>query len=216
MVESATLQDTLTAVGLLLDVQFCSRVSGTAVYRRGRKNDLTGSPSRVDTVEFVVDNESLSWSETDRKFGQTRRYSTNSGQELVGIDDSSIDPKPPSEFEHWPLLIKVLRPTEFGIWGRPGDKWRMTGAESQKFGLLVSFIRDESPATAELFIDRYFSLPIRWTEVHPLGPDQNQGAKREVEIIALHVPDTWKRRTHMDMSEEGAFEASFVSDDNSG
>ena len=77
----------------------------------------------------------------------------------------------------------------------------MTGAESTDYGLLTHFNRADSSATAELFIDAHFSLPIRWTEVYPLGP--NLGAKQEVAITAIHVPDTWKRRMGMDMSEEG-------------
>lgn len=213
LMKSATLDDTLAAVSLLLNTESCSRVSGTAVYRRWKKDDLTGAPNSVETVEFVVDNELDSWSETHRSIGQTRRYSMDSGQDLVDVDGASIAPKPSSDFDHWPLLIKMLRPVRFGIWGRPGDKWRMAGAEPEEHGILTRFVRDESPATAELFIDSHFSLPIRWTEVHPLGPDRNQGAKREVEITAIHVPKAWKRRMGIDMSEAGAFEASFVSDE---
>ncbi len=83
----------------------------------------------------------------------------------------------------------------------------MTGAESTEYGLLVHFDRSESSATAELFIDAHFSLPTRWTQVNVVGP--KRGAKREVEIIAIHVPDTWKRKMGMDMSVEGE-DRSFV------
>lgn len=205
IVSSVTVKDTLEAISLLLNAESCSRVSGTAVYKSWGKGDLSGAPKRVDTVQFMVDNELHAWSERNTKFGETRRYSKDTGQELVGDNGALIPPKPPSGFTHWPLLIKMLRPSRFGIWGRPDDRWRMTGAELTEYGHRVHFDRDESPASAELFIDAHFSLPIRWTEVYPLGPDL--GAKSEVEIKAMHVPDTWKRKMGMDMSEQGELRA---------
>ncbi|MFI8774891.1 hypothetical protein ACIGKQ_22400 [Gordonia sp. NPDC062954] len=202
-----TLEDTLAAVSLLLNAESCSRVSGTAEYRSWGKEDLAGPPKRTNLVDFVVDHELGTWSERDVKSRDRRRYSRETGQELVDDNGQLIPPKPPSEFNHWPLLIKLMRPTRFAIWGRPGDDWRMTGAESTQHGLLVHFDRSESSATAELFIDAHFSLPTRWTQVNVVGP--NRGAKREVEIIAIHVPDAWKRKMGMDMSVEGE-DRSFV------
>ena len=165
------------------------------------KTDLAGPPIRVDRVEFFVDNELHSWSERTSR-GQTRRYTQNTGQELVDDDGQLIPPKPPSGFTHWPFLIKMLTPTKFPIWGRPGDEWHMKGAESTEHGYLMHLNRDDSPAVAELYIDaRHFSLPIRWTQVNQIRPDF--GAKQEVEIVALHIPPEWKRLNDIDMSEEG-------------
>ncbi|UPU40632.1 MULTISPECIES: hypothetical protein [Rhodococcus] len=196
-----TLEDTLAAISLLQNTEKCARISGTAEYRRWPKNDIAGPPNRVDTVHFSIDNELGSWSQRDTKSAQTRRYSSGAGQELVDDDGQLIPPKPPSGFDHWPLLIKMMTPSRFPIWGRPGDKWRMKGAESTEHGYLLHLNRDTSPAEAELYIDTTFSLPIRWTDTHQVRPDL--GAKQEVEIVALHIPPEWKRLTGMDMSEEG-------------
>ncbi|MFE0749961.1 hypothetical protein [Gordonia sp. NPDC058843] len=198
---ATTLEDTLAAISLLQNTGSCARISGTAEYRSWGKTDLTGPPTKVQTVEFFVDNELCSWSERTPKYGQTRRYTRNAGQELVDDSGQSIPPKPPSGFAHWPLLVKMLKPNRFPIWGRPGDKWQMRGAELTEHGYLMHLDRDTSPAVAELFIDTTFSLPIRWTEVNQIRPDL--GAKQEVEVLALHVPPEWKRLTGMDMSEEG-------------
>lgn len=152
-------------------------------------------------MHFSVDNGSGSWSEDVVKYGEGRRYSRESGQEYVDDGGEVVDYL--SGVSEWPKLIKMLRPTKFEIWGRPGDKWRMTGAESTEHGYLLHLDRDTSSAVAELLIDTTFSLPLRWTEVHPLGPAS--GAKQEVEIKALHIPQEWKRLTGMDMSEEGEY-----------
>ncbi|WP_152538075.1 hypothetical protein [Williamsia sp. D3] len=198
-----TLQDTLEAISLLLNTDSCSRVSGTAVYRMWGKrelHELTGPPKNIQTVEFVVDHELGTWSETVAGRREGRRYSKDTGQEYLDGAGNLIDDQP--QISNWPLLIKMLNPTKFDIWGRPGDSWRMTGAESTEHGYLLHFGRDTSPATAELFIDAaHFSLPIRWSEIHPLGP--SSAGKREIEITAIHVPDTWKRRMGIDMSEQG-------------
>ena len=77
----------------------------------------------------------------------------------------------------------------------------MAGAESIEHGYLMHLNRDASTPVAELFISTTFSLPIRWTEVYPIGPEI--GMKHEVEILALHIPREWKILTGMDMSEEG-------------
>ncbi|MBD0862609.1 hypothetical protein IA539_15515 [Gordonia sp. zg691] len=200
-----TLEDTLAAISLLQNAEVCSRVSGTAEYRQWGKNDLTGPPKHVQTVHFSVDNESGSWSEDDVKYGGGRRFSRESGQEYVDHGEV-VDYL--SGISEWPKLIKMLRPSKFEIWGRPGDKWRMTGAESTEHGYLLHLDRDTSPAVAELFIDTTFSLPIRWTEVHPIGPTAR--AKQEVEILALHIPREWKQLTGMDMSEQGELMVSFM------
>lgn len=196
-----TLKDTLDAISLLQNTETCTRVSGTAEYRSWGKTDLTGPPKKVRTVEFFVDNELHSWSERTTRFGQTFRYNREAGQELVDDDGQLIPPKPPSGFMHWPLLVKMLTPSRFPIWGRPGDAWKMRGAESTEHGYLMHLDRDTSPAEAQLFIDTTFSLPTRWTEIHQIRPDL--GGRQEVEIVALHIPPEWKRLTGMDMSEEG-------------
>jgi hypothetical protein len=196
-----TLEDTLSAISLLQNTETCTRISGTAEYRSWGKIDLAGPPKTMQRVEFVVDNELHSWSERNTKFRQTRRFTRNTGQELVDDSGQSIPPKSPSGFAHWPLLIKILTPSRFPIWGRPGDKWQMRGAESTEHGYLMHLNRDTSPAVAELFIDTTFSLPTRWTEVIQIRPDL--GAKQEVEILGLHIPPDWKRLTGMDMSDEG-------------
>ncbi|MGW8812987.1 hypothetical protein [Gordonia terrae] len=188
----------MAAISLLLNAESCSRVSGTAEYRQWSKSDLTGPPIHIRTVHFSVDNETGGWSEDDPKFGEGRRYSTEAGQEYVD-NGKVVDYL--SGVSEWPTLIKLLRPSKFKIWGRIGDDWRMTGAESTEHGYLMHLDRDTSQATAELFVDTTFSLPIRWTEVHPLGP--TTAAKQQVEILALHIPQEWKRLTGMDMSEKG-------------
>ena len=173
-------------------------MSGTAEYRSWGKGSLAGPPKRVDTVEFVVDNQTGRWSERNVKYYQERRYSTESGQEYV---DNGEEIDYLRGISNWPTLIKMLRPSKFEIWGRIGDKWNMKGAETTEHGYLMHLNRDSSPAVAELFIDTTFSLPLRWTEVHPLGPDS--GAKKEVEVLGLHIPQEWKQLTGMDMSEQG-------------
>jgi hypothetical protein len=162
-------------------------------------SELTSPPKDMQTVEFVVDNERGTWSETIASRREGRRYSKDTRQEHLDSDGTVINDH--SEISNWPLLIKMLHPTKFDIWGRPGDSWRMTGAEPTEYGHLLHLDRSTSPATAELYIDAHFSLPIRWSEVHPLGPASAE--KREVEIIAMHVPDTWKRKMGIDMSEQG-------------
>lgn len=147
-------------------------------------------------MHFSVDNDSGSWSEVV-KGGEGRRYSRESGHEYVDDHGQVIDYL--SGVSEWPKLVKMLRPSRFEIWGRPGDSWRMT--ESTEHGYLLHLNRDTSLAVAELFIDTTFSLPLRWTEVHPLGPAS--GAKQEVEILGLHIPPERKRLTGMDMSEQG-------------
>lgn len=158
---------------------------------------------------FSVDNEAGTWSEDITKSGEGRRYSKESGHEYVDNDGKPIEYL--SGVSNWPVLIKMLRPTHFEIWGRPGDKWKLSGAEPIEHGHLLHFGRDTSPAVAELFLDNTFSLPMRWTEVHPLG--DRRGAKREVEIKAIHVPDAWKRRVGMDMSIEGELAVSSMVED---
>ncbi|NMO02631.1 hypothetical protein HH308_15570 [Gordonia sp. TBRC 11910] len=189
----------MAAVSLLLNAESCSRVSGTAEYKSWGKSELIGPPKRVNTVEFVVDNQLGSWSEDAVGYGEGRRYSKDTGQEYVDNGGEVIEYL--AGISNWPLLIKMLRPSRFEIWGRIGDKWRPKGAESVDHGYLLHLNRDTSPATAELFIDTTFSLPTRWTEIHPPGP--TVGAKREVEIKGLHIPPEWKRLTGMDMSEKG-------------
>jgi hypothetical protein len=201
-VTAVTLQHTLDAISLLLNADSCSRVSGTAVYRNWGKrklDELSGPPKNIQTVEFVVDNELDTWSETIASRREGRRYSKDTRQEYLDSNGNVINDHP--EISNWPLLIKMLNPTKFDIWGRPGDSWRMTGAETTEHGHLVHFDRGTSPATAELYIDAHFSLPIRWREVHPLGP--TSAGKREVEIIGIHVPDTWKQKMGIDMTEQG-------------
>ncbi|WP_043456125.1 hypothetical protein [Gordonia polyisoprenivorans] len=193
-----TLEDTLVAISLLQNAEVCSRVSGTAQYRQWGKNDLTGSPRNIQTVHFSLDNESGRWTEDIVKYEERSRHSTESGQE--DADQGEVVDHL-SEISEYPRLIKMLRPSKFEIWGRPGDKWKMVGAESIEHGYLLHLIRDTSPAEAELFIDTTFSLPIRWTEVHPMEPAA--GAKIEVEILGLHIPLEWKQLTGMDLSEVG-------------
>lgn len=150
-------------------------------------------------MHFTVDNDSGRWSEDVVGYGEGRRYSKESGHEYVDDRGEVVDYL--SGISEWPKLVKMLKPSKFEIWGRLGDKWRMTGAESTEHGYLLHLNRDRSPAVAELFVDTTFSLPLRWTEVHPLGPAS--GAKQEVEIKALHIPEEWKRLTGMGMSEKG-------------
>lgn len=147
-------------------------------------------------MHFTVDNESDRWSEKVVKNGEGRRYSKESGQEYFDERGEVIDYL--SGISEWPKLVRMLKPSKFEIWGRLGDKWRMTGAESAEHGYLMHLDREESRSVAELFVDTTFSLPLRWTEVHPLGP-----AKQEIEIKGLHIPVEWKRLTGMDMSEKG-------------
>lgn len=188
---------------MLLDTESCPHLSGVAEYRQWAKDDLEGPPKHVYSVRFSVDNDADTWSEEITKSGEGRRYSRELGHQYV---DNGKVIEYLSGVTNWPVLIKMLRPTRFDIWGRPEDKWKILGAEPVEHGHLVHLGREASHAVAELFISDTFSLPMRWTEVHPLG--SGHGAKREVEIEGIHVPEAWKRRVGMDMSEKGELGAS--------
>lgn len=200
-----TLPDTLAAISLLLNTESCSRVSGTAAIKSWGKGDFSGPPKRVQTVQFVVDNISGSWSQIDERYGEGFRYSREFGHEFVDNGDV-VDYL--SGLTNWPTQIKMFRPSKFEIWGRPDDKWRIAGAEVAENGYLLHLDRSISQAVAELFIDTTFSLPTHWTEIYPIG--DNVGAKKEIEIQAIHVPVAWKEKMGMDMSEEGEDRISFM------
>lgn len=193
-----TLQDTLAAISVLLDTESCSRLSGTAEYKQWGRDDPMGSPKHVRTVHFSVDHQTGAWSEEIVPSGEGRRYSRESGYEYVD-NGKPIDYMP--EVRELPTLVKILTPTRFEIWGRPGDKWKVSGAERIEHGYLLHFARDTSPAVAELFVSDLFALPVRWTETHTLGDGRQ--AKSEIEIKGIHVPEEWKRRVGMDSSVQG-------------
>lgn len=149
-VSDNALGSVLEAVAILLDWRKRPTWQSGVVVRMG-------SESREYRV--TVSPRDLNYEVVDVQTGRVQSFDSRSGLIREG---SSERPLEPYQLSTEPMAVRLAFPVSLGIWGRPGDSYRMTGARRTEDRLVVALAHEADPSlTGELTIDVKRRIAIR-------------------------------------------------------
>jgi len=139
------------------DVGLSTILEGVAILLDWRKRaafqtDVTvrlGNDSR--NYHVTARPRELSYEVASVETGTVESFDPRSGMIREGTSERPLEPY---QIGTEPMAVRLAFPVSLGIWGRPGDSYRMTGARRTADQLVVALVHQADPSlTGELVID---------------------------------------------------------------
>ena len=158
---------TVDAVAVLLDWRKRAAFRCVADVRHG---------DRIDSYELEAQPRDLSYRVTNTKTGMIESFDPQSRMLREGNTERPLEV---NQLATEPLAARLAFPLSLGIWGRPGDSYRITGATRRENAVIVSLVHQrDTTLTGKLTIDTdrrtaiRLDTPTLGVEYRAIQPDQ--------------------------------------------